>query len=81
MKEKTTDTGNVLDFEALPTHARLTAPVTILKGKNPRPVRQITLGALMEEIRTADIQKLNDSKSMVCEYEQYLKNIDLGAEK
>jgi predicted P-loop ATPase len=81
MKEKTTDTSIVLDFEALPMHARLTVPVTILKGKNPRPLQHITLGALIDEIRTSDIHKLNDSKSMVCEYEQYLKNVELGVEK
>ena len=81
MKKITTDTGTVLDFEALPSHARLTFPVTILKGKNPRPVRHITLGALINEIRTMDIHKLNDSKSMVCEYETYLKNVELGIEK
>jgi hypothetical protein len=81
MKEKTTDTSTVLDFDALPMHARLTIPVTILKGKNPRPLQHITLGALIDEIRTTDINKLNDSKSMVCEYEQYLKNVELGVEK
>jgi hypothetical protein len=82
MKEQTTDTANVLDFGALPyaTHARLTVPVTILKGKNPRPVRHITLSELLAEIETTTIAKLNHAKAMVIAYEQYLQNVEKGIE-
>jgi Protein of unknown function (DUF3987)/VirE N-terminal domain len=82
MKEQTTDTANVLDFGALPyaTHARLTVPVTILKGKNPRPVRHITLSELLAEIETTTIAKLNHAKAMVVAYEQYLQNVEKGIE-
>jgi hypothetical protein len=82
MKEKTTDTGAVLDFGALPyaTHTRLTVPVTILKGKNPRPVRHMTLSELLAEIETTTIAKLNHAKAMVIAYEQYLQNVEKGIE-
>jgi hypothetical protein len=83
MKEKTTDTGTVLDFGALPyaTHARLTVPVTILKGINPRPVRHITLSELLAEIETTNVSKLNHAQSYVCAYEQYLQNVEKGIER
>jgi Protein of unknown function (DUF3987)/VirE N-terminal domain len=83
MKEKTTDTAPVLDFGALPyaTHARLTVPVTILKGKNPRPCRHITLSELLSEIETTHVGKLNHTQSLVCAYEQYLQNVEKGIEK
>jgi hypothetical protein len=70
MKEKTTDTVPVLDFGALPyaTHARLTVPVTILKGKNPRPLRHITLSELLSEIETTNVARLNHAQSLVCAY-------------
>jgi VirE N-terminal domain len=82
MKEKTTDTEPVLDFGALPyaTHARLTVPVTILKGKNPRPLRHITLSELLAEIETTHIAPLNHAKAMVIAYEQYLQNVEKGIE-
>jgi hypothetical protein len=83
MKEKTTDTVPVLDFGALPyaTHARLTVPVTILKGKNPRPLRHITLSELLSEIETTNVAPLNHAQSLVCAYEQYLQNVEKGIEK
>jgi hypothetical protein len=83
MKEKTTDTGTVLDFGALPytTHARLTVPVTILKGINPRPVRHITLSELLAEMETTNVSKLNHAQSYVCAYEQYLQNVEKGIER
>jgi hypothetical protein len=73
----------VLDFGALPyaTHARLTVPVTILKGKNPRPCRHITLSELLSEIETIHVGKLNHAQSLVCAYEQYLQNVEKGIEK
>lgn len=79
MKEKTTDTLNVLDLPYA-THTRLTVPVTILQGKNPRPLRHITMSELLAEIETTHIAKLNHAKTLVYAYEQYLQNVEKGIE-
>ena len=51
MKEITTDTNTVLDFDAL-THssnARLSSPVTIYRGVHPKPVKTILLKDLLRD--------------------------------
>jgi predicted P-loop ATPase len=74
------DTVAVLDFGAstMRSNPRLAVPVTLLKGSNPRPLRHITLGELIAEIETTDVSKLNDSQSLICAYEHYLQNVQLG---
>jgi VirE N-terminal domain len=76
MKKKSPDTLTVLDFGVLPNHPRLTVPVTLFKGTSAEPFQCITLGNLLSEIETTDINKLKDSQSMVCLYEAYLQNGD-----
>jgi hypothetical protein len=70
MKENIANTAPVLDFgvSSHSPNARLTAPVTVLKGINTHPERKITLQELLSEIETTDIEKLNASQSIVCIY-------------
>jgi predicted P-loop ATPase len=80
MSKKSFDSSNELDFDALTHHsnARLNVPVTILKGKNPHPLRHVTLAELIQAIRTNEVKQLNESQTLVCAYEQYRKNVELG---
>jgi predicted P-loop ATPase len=82
MKEITTDTNTVLDFDAL-THssnARLSSPVTIYRGVHPKPVKTILLKDLLREIATDDIEKISYSIAMVDSYKKYLLDSSQGLE-
>jgi predicted P-loop ATPase len=82
MKEITTDTNKVLDFDAL-THssnARLSSPVTIYRGVHPKPVKTILLKDLLREIATDDIEKISYSIAMVDSYKKYLLDSSQGLE-
>jgi predicted P-loop ATPase len=80
MKEITTDTVNVLEFGALmhDSDARLNVPVTIYRGIQPAPQRQITLNALFSEIVTDDLEKLSSSRTMVDLYKNHLSEPENG---
>lgn len=74
MKKRNHNTPSVLSLDALSkdSNSRLNVPVTLFRGTQAHPQRHITLGELIAEIRTDNVEKLTHSQSMVYAYEQYL---------
>ncbi len=81
MKEITTNTTPVLDFDVLPTNTRLNVPVTIYRGIHPTPQKQITLGALFSEIVTDDFEKIAAARQLVEFYKKHLLEQNKDAKK
>ena len=74
MKKRNHNTPSVLSLDALSkaSNSRLNVPVTLFRGTQAHPQRHLTLGELIAEIRTDNVEKLTHSQSMVYAYEQYL---------